>query len=94
MPRYMVERHFGLVDDDEMQEIAARSKLIGVEQFPDIAWEHSHVCSSEGGAIKSYCVYSAPNPQRLREHAARFGGHVVADIYEIIGDVTPDEIRL
>jgi hypothetical protein len=94
MPRYVVERHFGLVGDDEMQEIAARSKLVGLAQFPDIAWEHSHVCTSEDGAIKSYCVYSAPNPQRLREHADRFGGHVVTDIYEIIGDVMPDEIRL
>jgi hypothetical protein len=31
MPRYVIERHYGLVDD-EMQELAARSKLIGIER--------------------------------------------------------------
>jgi hypothetical protein len=45
MPRYVIERNFGLIDDDEMQELAARSKLVGIEQFPDIEWEHSHVCA-------------------------------------------------
>lgn len=94
MPRYVIERHYGLVDDDEMRELAARSKLIGIEQFPDVEWEHSHVCHGADGSFKSYCVYRAPNPQRLREHAAQVGGHVVSDIYEIVGDVTPDDVRL
>ena len=71
MPRYVIERDYGLVDDDEMQEITVRSKLVGIEQFPDIEWEHSHVCTAEDGSFKSYCVYSAPNAQRLREHASR-----------------------
>ena len=94
MPRYVIERNYGLVDDDEMQELAARSKLIGFEQFPDVEWEHSHVCHGADGSFKSYCVYRAPNPQRLREHATQLGGHVITDIYEIVGDVTPDDVRL
>ena len=94
MARYVIERDYGLVDDNEMQETAVRSKLVGIEQFPDIEWEHSHVCAVGDGSFKSYCVYSAPNVQRLREHAARLGGHVVKDIYEIVGDVNPDDIRL
>jgi hypothetical protein len=89
MPRYVIERNFGLIDDDEMQELAARSKLVGIEQFPDIEWEHSHVCNGGDGGFKSYCVYRAPDPDRLR-----FGGHVVNAIYEIVGDVTPDDIRV
>src|SRR4051794_11970042 len=48
MPRYLIERNFGSVGEDEMQEIAARAKLTGAEQFPDIVWEHSHVCSGDG----------------------------------------------
>jgi hypothetical protein len=94
MPRYVIERNFGLIDDDEMQELAARSKLVGIEQFPDIEWEHSHVCNGGDGGFKSYCVYRAANPDRLRDHATRFGGHVVNAIYEIVGDVTPDDIRV
>jgi hypothetical protein len=93
VPRFVIERDFGLVGEDEMQEIAARSKITGIEQFPDIAWEHSHVCSDDG-SIKSFCVYSAPTEGRLREHAERVGGHVVTRIYEIVGDITPDEVKL
>jgi hypothetical protein len=92
MPRYVIERDFGNVGDDEIQEVAARSKVTGAEQFPDIEWEHSHVVSEEGGSIKSFCVYSAPSAARLKEHADSVGGHEVTRVYEIIGDVTPDEV--
>jgi hypothetical protein len=94
VPRYVIERDFGQVDEDEMQEVAYRSKVIGVEQFPDIRWEHSHVCSDADGGIKSFCIYNAPDADRLREHADRLGGHVVSRVYEIVGDVNPDEIVL
>jgi hypothetical protein len=94
VPRYVIERDFGLVGEEEMQEVAARSKATGIEHFPDIEWEHSHVCSDEKGAIKSFCVYSAPSVERLREHAERVGGHVVTDVYEIVGDITPQEVKL
>jgi hypothetical protein len=93
MPRYLVERDYGLVDEDEMQEIALLSKT-SLEHFPDIVWEHSHVCSDAAGGVRSFCVYSAPNPERLREHAGRVGGHVITQIYEIVGDITPEEIVL
>lgn len=94
MPRFVIERDFGLVGEEEMQEVAARSKAIGIEQFPDIVWEHSHVCSDDGGAVKSFCVYTAPSADRLREHADRLGSHVVNKIYDIVGDITPEEIVL
>ena len=94
MPRYVIERDFGNVGDDEIQEVAARSKVTGIEQFPDISWEHSHVVSEEGGSIKSFCVYSAPSAARLKEHADAVGGHEVTRVYEIIGDVTPDEVKV
>jgi hypothetical protein len=94
VPRYVIERDFGQVGEEEMQEVAARSKATGIESFPDITWEHSHVCSDAGGTVKSFCVYSAPSDQRLREHADRVGGHVVTNVYEIVGDITPDEVRL
>lgn len=93
MPRYVIERDFGLVGEEEMQEVLARSKAT-IEQFPDIRWEHSHVCSDEQGAIKSFCVYESPSVERLREHAERVGGHVVTNVYEVVGDITPEEVQL
>jgi hypothetical protein len=94
MQRFVIERDFGLVDEEEMQQVASRSKALGIELFPVIHWEHSHVCSDDRGAIKSFCVYSAPSAARLREHADRVGGHTVTQLYEIVGDITPGDVTL
>jgi hypothetical protein len=94
MARFVVERDFGLIGEDEMQEVAARSKAIGLEHFPDITWEHSHVVADDAGRVRSFCVYAAPSAARLREHAERMGGHTVAHLYEIVGDIDPREVRL
>jgi hypothetical protein len=94
MPRYVIERDFGQVDDDEMMEIAVISKTAIFEEFPDITWEHSHVCSDDAGAIKTFCIYDAPNQVRVREHAERMGRHVVLQVYEIAGDIDPREIKM
>lgn len=94
MPRYVIERDFGRVGEDEMQQVAARSKATGLAEFPDITWEHSHVCSDADGTIRSYCVYTAPGADRLVEHADRVGSHTVTNVYEIVGDILPDEILL
>ena len=91
MPRYLVERDYGLVDEDEMQEIALLSKS-SLEHFPDIVWEHSHVCVDDAGVITSFCVYDAPSEQRVREHAERLGRHAVRGIHEVIGDIDPRDL--
>ena len=87
MPRYLIERVYGQVEEQAMQDIGQRSKQ-EAEQFPGVTWEHSHVVSDESG-IKSYCVYESPGEEQLREHAARVGGHTITRIYAIAGDVTP-----
>ena len=95
MPRYVIERNFGLIDDDEMQELAARSKLVGIEQFPpDISGSTATSATAGTAGSRAMRLPRAPDPDRLRDHATRFGGHVVNAIYEIVGDVTPDDIRV
>lgn len=94
MPRYVLERDLGVVSEEEMGEIAARSKLTAIEQFPDITWEHSYVCAADDGRIKSFCVYAAPSTERLQEHADSVGGIMITSIYEIVGDLTPDEVKI
>lgn len=88
MPRYVIERVYDTAVQEDMARIGSRSRSIGLEEFPDITWEHSHVVSDESD-IKSFCVYEAPNEERLREHAERVGGHVITHMYEIAADVTP-----
>jgi hypothetical protein len=90
MPRYVIERVYDEAVHNDMENVGARSKRIGIEQFPDIAWEHSHVVSDETG-IKSFCVYEAPSQERLLEHGDMLGSHVITHIYEIAADITPDD---
>ena len=88
MPRYLIERVFGQAEQEAMQDIGQRMKRVAEESFTGVTWEHSHVVSDESG-IKTFCVYEAPNEELIHEHATRVGGHTIARIYEIAGDVTP-----
>ena len=93
MPRFMIERDFGKVSDREMLDFALRSDRVAAESFPDVVWEHSHVCALSDGTVTTYCVYTAPNADRVREHAEAFGGHVVTKIHTIVDDITPEEVH-
>jgi Protein of unknown function (DUF4242) len=88
MPRYLIERVYGHAEEEAMQNIGLRSKELTMDSLPDVTWEHSHVVVDESG-IKSYCVYEAPDEERIREHASRVGGHTVTWVHEIAQDVTP-----
>jgi hypothetical protein len=90
MPRYVIERVYDEAVRDDMASLGARTNKIAVENFPDITWEHSHVVSDDS-VIKSFCVYEAPNPERLREHAEQLGHHTITNLYEIAADVTPGD---
>jgi hypothetical protein len=87
MPRYLVHRALGDVTDDELEAAAANSSRVREEQFPEIAWEHSHVVRTAGGRT-SYCIYAAPTEQHVRDHAAAAGLPVDA-VQEIERDIIP-----
>jgi hypothetical protein len=93
LPRFLIERRY-TVGVDQLPEVATRSKAIGHHRFPEIVWEHSHVVVDTDGTPKSYCVYAAPSEEMIREHAAQLGDHSVVNIYEISGDVSPDDFPL
>jgi len=93
MPRYVIERFFSHISDDDMLAASVRSDQIAQERFPDITWEHSHVVIDDDGAIKTFCIYEAPSEEMIREHAAEFGAHEIYNLYELVDDVTPEEIR-
>ena len=50
--------------------------------------------SSPHAAPRACCIYGAPSEEMVREHAQRLGDHSVVAIYEIAGDVTPDDFPL
>ena len=71
-----------------------RSKEVGDERCPEITWEHSHVVVDDEGAVKTYCIYAAPNEEIVRRHAVELGLHDLHRISEIAGDVSPDDFPL
>jgi hypothetical protein len=93
VPRYVVERTYS-VEESEVPVVATRSKRIARDDYPQIIWEHSHVVLDKDGTPKSFCVYDAPNEETVRRHADQLGDHSIVAIYEIAGDVTPDDFPL
>src|SRR5215213_9523343 len=93
MPRFVVERSFAQITDEDFLAAAVRSDRTMTESFPGITWEHSHVCVDESGGITTFCIYEAPDEETIRDHADAFGSHSVARIYELLEDVTPLDVR-
>jgi hypothetical protein len=93
MTMFLVERVFS-VGQDQMGEIGKRSRQLTETEFPEITWHHTHVVVDGDGNVKTYCVYEAPAEDVVRAHADKLGWHRVEGIYEIAGDVTPDDFPL
>lgn len=93
MTRYLIERVWDPMEEEEMAAKPPRSKRIlqDNEQFSNVVWEHSHTVMDSEGQLKSFCVYASPNRELLFEHATMLGGHSIANIYEIGGDASPDD---
>ena len=92
MPRFVVERTY-TVGLDEMPVVGRRSREVRNAGYPEIIWEHSHVVLDDDGAVKTFCIYEAPSEEMVREHADAFGSHMISNVYELVDDVTPEEIR-
>ena len=93
MTMFLVERTFS-VGQDQMGEIGKRSRQLTEEEFRAITWHHIHVVVDGGGKVKTDCIYEAPDEDVVRRHAEKLGWHRVDGIYEIAGDVTPDDFPL
>lgn len=71
MPKFVVEREIpgiGTWSAGQVQKTAEKSRAVLREMGPDIQWLISYVT-----ADRLYCVYIAPGPELIREHAERGG---------------------
>ncbi len=95
MTRYLIERVWDPIEEEEMATKGPLSKRILAEneQFSSVVWEHSHTVMDEDGQLKTYCVYASPNRELIREHATLLGDHRIYHIYEIGGDMSPDDFE-
>lgn len=71
MPKYVIEREMpgaGSLSDDEIRGASTKSNETLSDMGGDVRWIQSYVTDD-----KVFCVYIAPTPERVREHAAGAG---------------------
>jgi hypothetical protein len=71
MPKYVIEREIpgaGKLTAEELKAISQKSCGVLRQMGSQIQWLESFVTDD-----KIYCVYLAPNPEAIREHAQRGG---------------------
>lgn len=72
MPQYLIERHFGVVSEEDLAKGGSESKRVAEQDFPEIVWERSHaIVTAEG--LTTFCIYQAPSEEYVRQHAEKAG---------------------
>ena len=90
MPKYVIEREIPGAGKLTAQQLKAISQTsCGVLQTlgPQIQWIQSYVTDD-----KIYCVYIAPNPEIIREHArqGQFPANRISEIKSVIDPTTAE----
>ena len=88
MPKYVIERDLpgaGSLNGDELRGISEKSNTVLDEMGGDVQWLHSYVTDE-----KIFCVYIAPDPARVREHANRggFPANAIRPVASVIDPTT------
>lgn len=86
MPKYLIERDLpgaGDLSPEDLQGIAQKSCGVLTQLGTSIQWVHSYVTDD-----KVYCVYIAPNAEKIREHAQQ-GGFPADRISEVKTVIDP-----
>jgi hypothetical protein len=90
MPKYVIEREIpriGASNVEQLKAIAQKSCGVLLKMGAEIEWVHSYVTGD-----KVYCIYIAPNPEMVYEHAKQSGfpANVVNRVSTIIDPVTAE----
>jgi hypothetical protein len=86
MPKYVIERELsgaGSLSEADLRAIAQKSCGVLQALGPQIQWLESHVTND-----RIYCIYIAPSPELLAEHARR-GGFPANRISEVRRTIDP-----
>jgi len=90
MPKYVIEREIpgiGAANGEQLKAIAQKSCGVLLKMGAEIEWLHSYVTGD-----KVYCVYIAPNPEMVYQHAKQSGfpANVVNKVSAVIDPVTAE----
>ena len=88
MPKYVIERDLpgaGSLTATELRGISEKSNTVLDEMGGDVQWLHSYVTGD-----KIFCVYIAPDQDRVREHATKggFPANAVLEVATVIDPTT------
>jgi hypothetical protein len=88
MKQYLIEREIpgaGKLTSQELKEISGASCGVLSKLGTQIQWQHSYVAGD-----KIYCIYLAPNPEIVLEHAKQggFPANVVTEVSAVISPLT------
>ena len=86
MPKYVIERDLPGADDlsdADIGTVSERSNTVRSEMGGDVQRLHSYVTGD-----KLFCVYIAPNEDRVREHDSR-GGFPADAVREVARMIDP-----
>lgn len=86
MPKYVIERDLpgaGELSDADFGSISQKSNQVLTDLGGDVQWLHSYVTGD-----KLFCVYIAPNEDRVREHASR-GGFPADAVRQVTRTIDP-----
>ena len=93
MPRYLIERTY-TVDMEASRPSRRAPRRSATTTIPRSSGSTVTSSSATDGTPKSFCIYDAPNEEMVREHASGSATMRSSTIYEIAGDVTPDDFPL
>jgi hypothetical protein len=90
MPKYIIERDVpgaGKFTPDQLKNISQTSCDVINKMGNDVKWHNSFVAND-----KIYCVYTAPNEARVREHA-KLGGFTANAVNEVFAEINPETAK-
>ena len=86
MPKYIVERELpgaGQMNSAQLTAVAQKSCDVLRDMGPEIQWRESYITAN-----KIYCVYIAPNPALIRQHA-KAGQFPITSVEEVKSVIDP-----
>jgi hypothetical protein len=86
MPKFVIERDLpgaGNLTEEQLRSISQKSNKVIADLGPEIRWLTSYVTDD-----KLYCVYVAPDPDILFEHA-RCGGFPANKVSKVTTVIDP-----
>jgi len=94
MNTYAIRRLNAWQSPQQVEEVAARSKAVADDDFPDdIRWIRSYVIAETDGTLGSICIYQATSPEAIRQHAQRVGmpADEILDVADLVV-IRPDPV--